>query len=70
MSSTTTPRPCTDCVNIHGDFAAAWLNRWPLGADWQPRFKAHLCDGCYDDRADLELIEPDPYDLPPYADGY
>lgn len=64
-----TPTACSDCVNVHGDDPALWLKRWPLGADWQPRFKSHLCDGCYDDRADLELIEPDPYDMPPYAGG-
>ena len=67
MTTTTTPRPCTDCVNLHGEPAAAWLNSWPLGADWRPRFKAYLCDGCADERAEWETIEPDPYDMPPYS---
>jgi len=63
-------RPCCDCVNTHGDSPAGWLSRWPTGADWRPDLKAHLCDGCADERRSWALEEPDPYDLPPYADGY
>jgi hypothetical protein len=64
------PRPCCDCINTHGDDPAAWLSRWPAGAAWHPDLKAHLCDGCADERRSWAEEEPDPYDLPPYADGY
>jgi hypothetical protein len=57
-------------VNLHGDDPAAWLNRWPLGAEYRANLKAHLCDGCADEREDWARVEPDPYDMPPYADGY
>lgn len=64
------PAPCCDCVQIHGDDPAAWLNQWPKGAEYRDRFKAHLCDGCADDRDDWLRVELDDYDLPPYSDGY
>jgi hypothetical protein len=64
------PQPCCDCVNLHGDDPAAWLNRWPLGAEYRPDLKAHLCDGCADEREGWARVEPDPYNMPPYADGY
>jgi hypothetical protein len=64
----TTAYPCTDCVNVHGDDPAAWLNRWPAGAEWWSDYKAHLCDGCADDRRDLTNVEPDAYEMAPFGD--
>ena len=65
---TLAPVACCDCVQLHGDDPAAWLNQWPKGAEYRDRFRAHLCDGCADDREALFHVEPDAYDLPPYAD--
>lgn len=64
------PRPCCDCVSTHGDDPAAWLSRWPAGAEWHADLKAHLCDGCAEERRSWAEEEPDPYDMPPYADCY
>ena len=64
----TIPHACEDCVNVHGDDAAAWLKKWPAGAEYRRRHRAHLCDGCADDRDDhdqaaAEDDRPDEYDV-------
>lgn len=43
--------PCADCIDVHGDTRAAWLAKWPAGAEWNAEYGAFLCDGCADDRA-------------------
>lgn len=45
-------RPCVDCVRVHGELPDLWLAQWPEGADWHDDLRAHLCDGCADDRRD------------------
>jgi hypothetical protein len=62
--------PCCDCVAIHGDDSASWLSRYPAGAEWRQSLKAHLCDGCAEERHSWAAVEPDAYDLPPYADDF
>ncbi|MFN9694830.1 MAG: hypothetical protein ACK550_13720 [Synechococcaceae cyanobacterium] len=58
--ATATPAPCLDCVEVHGDDPAQWLEKWPAGADWSPRHGAHLCEGCEEERDDWERVEPGP----------
>jgi hypothetical protein len=72
MATTTARNPvaCCDCVQLHGDDPAAWLNRWPAGAEYRSDLAAHLCDGCADERRSWAAVEPDDYDMPPYSDGY
>ena len=48
------PVPCHDCVEVHGDKPAAWLERWPDGAERRARYGMHLCDGCFDERLEWE----------------
>jgi hypothetical protein len=55
--TTARPRPCLDCVEIHGDNPGAWLSQWPAGAEWRAEHRAHLCDGCADDRGDWLRVE-------------
>lgn len=46
------PKPCYDCVNVHGDDPKDWLNKWPKGAEFRVKFGYNLCDGCYDERVE------------------
>lgn len=48
---------CVDCVNVHGDDPAEWLNQWPAGAEWDKHHKAYLCDGCAGERDDWNSVE-------------
>lgn len=59
MPASSTPQPCFDCVNIHGDKPAEWLNKWPAGAEWNSRYQLHLCDGCAEERQSEEQAERD-----------
>lgn len=56
---TAEPKPCADCVEIHGDDPTAWLNQWPQGAEWRPRYGLCLCDGCADERDEWDRAEWD-----------
>jgi hypothetical protein len=58
------PVPCEDCVSIHGETPEYWLSNYPLGADYHSDLKAHLCDGCADERREYYVfIHPDSYEF-------
>lgn len=50
------PTPCEDCVTLHGDTASDWLKKWPDGALFWGEYEAHLCDGCYEERAEEDIF--------------
>lgn len=62
----TMPKPCYDCVDIHGDNPTEWLNKWPQGAEYRSDYQEHLCDGCYDERVDNDNVEWNDFDDVPY----
>lgn len=61
LSPMSQPKPCEDCVAVHGDDPAAWLSQWPQGAEYRPRHDAWLCDGCDEERSE---------DLDPWSHGF
>ena len=49
------PKPCRDCVDIHGMDPGDWLSKWPEGAELMEvpgEGTFPLCDGCFDERID------------------